>query len=256
MNQAATFAPFLGIALVAHILAWQVLPSGGSQAAGDMGDGAVSLVAVNSALRDVIADWDRPPEVAVSAPEINAPAQPSDRPLAIPISPNPRPNQPAIPLQTPPGADASPDVEKTTPLAPPLTSPRPVSRPTPPPQVAEQAAGGGNAAQAGRGTSATTSAQATTTDPAQMARWQGAIRNAVERRKRYPAGTRARGGVTLRITVSTNGSLISVNIAQSSGNALLDRAGRMAVERAVLPAAPSGIADGLYDFDLLITLRP
>lgn len=263
MKQAATFTLFLGLALVVHVLVWQMRSPGASQAAGAKGDRAVSLIAINATLQDVVADWDSPPDVSLVMPEMDPTTLPARQsPSANPALLVRSSNRSSEPFQKmfPAGSDPLPEIEQTTPEPSssfaPANASRPVSRAEPLPQVAEQAAGAGDAGRSGQGTTEIASAQTNGPDPEQMARWGGAIHNAIERRKRYPAATRARGVVSLAMTVSTSGRLIDVSITQSAGDAMLDQAGRTAVQRASIPAAPSGIADGSYRFSLSVTFAP
>ena len=71
-----------------------------------------------------------------------------------------------------------------------------------------------------------------------LARWGASIRNRVERRKRYPRGTRAGGTTILRITVARTSQLVAVSVAKSSGNRTLDSAAISAVRRARYPRRP------------------
>ncbi len=89
-----------------------------------------------------------------------------------------------------------------------------------------------------------------------MAQWGGQIRNAIERRKRYPSGTRATGTVTLQITVHTKGGLVDVSVRGSSGVAQIDRAAVLAVKTAQIVAAPKGISQGVQNFTLPMKFAP
>lgn len=74
-----------------------------------------------------------------------------------------------------------------------------------------------------------------------MARWGARIRRSVERRKRYPRGSRASGTVLVQLRVTPNGRLAALQIRRSSGNMALDDAALKAVRRARLPRAPKGL---------------
>ncbi|MBR9862215.1 MAG: energy transducer TonB [Rhodobacteraceae bacterium] len=89
-----------------------------------------------------------------------------------------------------------------------------------------------------------------------MAQWGTVIRAAVERRKRYPAGTCNHGTVTLSIAVSSTGALSSVVVRRLSGDAELDQAALSAVRRARFTAAPYGLPSGVHRFLLPITFDP
>lgn len=83
-----------------------------------------------------------------------------------------------------------------------------------------------------------------------MARWGAQIQSRIERRRPRVEGT---GAVMLQITVARDGTLQSVAIARSSGDAAIDRAGVAAVRRAGrLPAAPEGLRQPSYRFNVPI----
>ena len=88
-----------------------------------------------------------------------------------------------------------------------------------------------------------------------VSKWGAAIRNRVERRKRYPSGTRASGKAVVRITASPKGRLISAKLGRSSGDARLDRAALEAVRRAGVPKAPKGLTGNSYSFNLPIAFK-
>jgi protein TonB len=83
-----------------------------------------------------------------------------------------------------------------------------------------------------------------------MAQWGGQVRAKIERKKRYPAGTRAAGKVILRLRLDAAGALHSVSVRRSSGDRALDQAALNAVTQARLPRAPKGLGVGLFTFDL------
>jgi len=83
-----------------------------------------------------------------------------------------------------------------------------------------------------------------------MAQWGGQVRAKIERKKRYPAGTRASGKVILRLRLDAAGALHSVSVRRSSGDRALDQAALNAVTQARLPRAPQGLGTGLFTFDL------
>ena len=111
------------------------------------------------------------------------------------------------------------------------------------------AQGQGDSARSGSGT-ATRAAPGPSA--AQIARaeaeWAGRIQRAIARQQRYPGGTRDRGRVTLRITLSPAGGLQGASIVASSGSAALDRAAMQAVQRARYPRAPGGLTKSSYSF--------
>lgn len=84
--------------------------------------------------------------------------------------------------------------------------------------------------------------------------WGSKIHSAIERKKFYPSGTRAKGRVILNITVHSSGRLVKIEIAQSSGAVLLDNAALSAVKRAQYPAAPEGLIEDKYRFQIPIKM--
>lgn len=88
-----------------------------------------------------------------------------------------------------------------------------------------------------------------------MARWGASIRNQVERRKRYPAGTDANGKTVLRLTISRDGRLSGVSLISSSGSKTLDKAAIRAAQRARYPAAPKGLSAAQYSFNLPVSFK-
>ena len=95
-----------------------------------------------------------------------------------------------------------------------------------------------------------------TSSPKLMAQWGGGIRASIERRKRYPTGTRAKGIVTLSIAVHNSGTVAAISVRRSSGVAQIDRAAVDAVKSARIPAAPAGVTAGRYNFTLPMKFAP
>jgi protein TonB len=210
------------------------------------------------------------PKFANTAPQIAAP--PAAIPTrSAPARPDAAPAPSALPSALPvPVTDAAPSRPAPAPPQPAAPSARPKARPafpaapTPetrrqqaaPPVPAQKAAGSGGRQVAGeRGTD-----EATTGSPALrrslMTQWQGAIGAAIERRKRYPRGTRARGRTVLTLTITRQGQLAAVAVTRSSGQPLLDAAAVSAVRRARLPAAPKGLSEPRYSFRLPVSFAP
>ncbi|MDN5788605.1 TonB family protein [Pseudorhodobacter sp.] len=266
MKSWVEFCGFLGIALGAHLLIWQ-----GSSASGLIGSaelpasGAVALAGANEAMQDLVADWNSAPEVVEATPDLQPEgAKDAEANALLPTAAVP-------PTPFAPSALPVPDTEKPlvtdTAPPPPLPEttrakqeiPRPASKPakattrsgkpkaSASTQRAKSKTGGQAAGNSGAGGTAPTKANAD-----QMARWGGAIRSSIERRKRYPAGSRAKGTVSLAISVTSGGALSGLAIARSSGDAALDRAALDAVKRARLPKAPGGIPAGTHRFTLSI----
>lgn len=224
---------------------------------------AAPLAAADADMAALVRQWDKPVQVP----------QPED-PTALPprIDHAPRmpdiPDEATLPRQAPslphlPDADVFPQIAADLPALfdKPQTrdTPRPRARPEPQPAApqaraappAARASGQANQAQSGSGRAAQQSGASN--DANALAQWGGSIRAAIQRRQVDP-GTRARGTVHLRLQVSADGRLVSVGVAQSSGNATLDQAASRAVQRASLPRAPSGVV-GTHHFNLPLSYR-
>lgn len=212
-----------------------------------------------------------PPDIP-AAPELTAQSTPRQRPgVASPVAP-----------QQPGTAPTPPEIDTTTPtqfagassLAP-ARSLRPADRPddlappprqTPPPraqpapntaaQPAQTARGTGDAETAGRNQPTPSQGPSAATVRSLMAQWGSGVRRAIERRKRYPRGTRASGRVRVAITLTTNGDLVGVGLAASSGDANLDQAALSAVRNARYPRAPQGLGAGRHSFTVPLSFSP
>ncbi len=279
MKQVFEFGGFLVAALAVHVVA--IPPGPGTSGATQGGDGAgsVTLVATPESLSNLVQAWETPPQVMTTAALAPAPPRPTDT-LPAAATSTPRqlsPAVPALPL-SPTAPDVPPQIDLTARPQPvtraaPTESPRPESRPVrrtevqqpraaspsaPAPSPRETSSGGGQSPTAGtvRSAPAAPAPQTPRTNTAALSQWGSAIRSSIERRKRYPSGTRARGTVTLSISVNSNGGLVGVSIVGPSGDAALDRAGANAVQRARLPAAPSGVAPGTHRFTLPMSFSP
>jgi protein TonB len=259
------FGCFLALALGAHLLIWQANAMGTVESAGEAGDGALTLSGANAALQDTVAQWNSPPEVDMQAPAPPPrPAELSMPPEIAVLAQSPRttltsplpmlqaesaftPDSP--PPQPPPSPKPKPRAkEQTPPKAPAKTTPMAAVKTS---SATERPKGKGGAQATGQNGSGQQTA--TSANPGQMARWGGAIRTSIERRKQYPAGSHAKGSVSLAITVSSTGALTGLSIAKSSGDAVLDHAALAAVKRARLPKAPAGIAAGAHRFTLSVS---
>ncbi|WP_108482044.1 TonB family protein [Oceaniglobus ichthyenteri] len=269
MRTVVEFTAFLAIAAAVHVGLVQEPGVGGAQSAGAQGNDAVTLAASPPSVSDMVAQWDRPVQAVqqIAQPEMRAPAFPAAQPRAPVVQSAPTPRQIA-PMIAPPDTMDMPTLDTTVP-APPTpvveTSPRPPKRPAPsvktrktpvkpaPSAPRQTAAGAGRKAASGTKGTASAPTQKQAANPALMAQWGGRIRSAIERRKRYPAGVRGGGKVTLAVAVSTSGGLSSVGVRRSSGNAALDQAAVSAVRRARFPAAPKGMGAGVHNFSLVIS---
>ncbi|MCF7698456.1 energy transducer TonB family protein [Loktanella sp. M215] len=275
----------LGLHVVA-LVAFQSDPQAGAVASGDGGTAMVSLEAADGTVTDMVADWDRPPEVtAVVPPQMPDATPPVSAPLPVteqappkvrlPALTAPSPDSPALPM-APEAPEPVPEVVAAVPTYAPQTTSRPVERParrSPPPEPkprretapdpvqqaapstsapTQRAAGQGGGANGG----ASGNSRAATASAAQrqslMADWGGLIRSRIERRKAYPrAAGGAVGTVQVAIRVGSDGRLQALGVAASSGNAALDQAALSAVQRAGrFPAAPATLGAGPHSFTL------
>jgi len=267
MKVGVEFLGFASVSLVAHLAVFAATApegaeSGGSGGAQDMTI-AAPLGAADAHLAALVRQWDKP----VHVPQPEDPTALPPRIDSAPQLPN-APDAASSPRQAPPlprlpDAGGVPQITAEVPALfdTPQTrdTPRPRARPEPQraaPQAraappAARASGQANQAQSGSGRAAQQSGASI--DANALAQWGGSIRAAIQRRQVDP-GTRARGTVHLRLQVNADGRLVSVGVAQSSGNATLDQAASRAVQRASLPRAPSGIV-GTHHFNLPLSYR-
>ena len=193
------------------------------------------------ALASVAADS----EAAPLAPEAPAPIAVS-RPTATM-----KPATPAAP--SPPDLSEAREAAARPAPAKPEARPQRQARPSTAAAPAQKAAGSGGAKQAGTAGRADTATLSTGQRRSLMNDWGARIRTRIERRKQHPRGVRGGGRVVLNLQVGRNGTLRSVAVRQSSGNAKLDAAAVRAVRRAGrFPAAPDGLKDAVYRFSLPI----
>jgi protein TonB len=264
------FTGFAGLALALHVAAFQGLPQG-SESAGSGGDAVMTLAAVSGSLSEMVAIWDRPPDVSEIVPaalpqpllDHTATAATSSEALEPPATKAPPRLAPVLPLREvavpqdatqslPPAPSPQVDVPpKIRPQA------RPVSQPSKPkptvsqaPRAATTAAGSGATAERGTHGPAETASLTQGARQTLIAAWGGKIRNRIDAAR--PRGT-GRGSVTVLLTVARNGKLQNVGIAVSSGQGSLDQRALRAVKAAgQFPAAPSSLTDASYSFRLPI----
>ncbi|MEH6832634.1 MAG: TonB family protein [Sulfitobacter sp.] len=273
MKQVLEFSMFLAVATASHFALFQGDQTGAAEAMGNEGAEVLTLTASSESLSAMVQEWDRPVEAVQQV------AMPEQAVATIPPVPTLRPSQPEMQvprLATPDFSDPLPEtsdlptIDTADPPRPnfaAVQSARPNLRPPAPPRKVAKpaakkqsistkrqvAAGAGKGKAAGKKKEAKAPAKRQASSPAAMSRWGGSIRSAIERRKKYPANTRARGRVMLAVAVSSNGSLASVRIKRSSGNGALDRAAVAAVKRARFKAAPKGVKSGVHHFSLPIS---
>lgn len=262
----ALFAVTLAVALHLAAFAWRA-PEAGASASGVGGDAMVSLEASSGSIAQMVEEWERPPEPMAEPvplmpqPEMVQPEPPqlttpdlSETPLQAPVPPMALPQAPEMPSMDiaelpPPPPEPEPEPEPE-PL--PRAQAQPKREPAPPPSAAvagQRAAGSGGGANAGASGSAqsATNSSARATDLAIS--WGASIRARVERRA---ASVRGVGGTSMevQVAVSPTGGLLGVTVTRSSGDAALDAAVVRAVRSARLPAAPAGLTQPRYIYDL------
>ncbi len=193
------------------------------------------------------------------APLPVAPASPMDVAPGPEMVEAPPPPEPEVVQPKP-----EPIIELPPPAVEPLVAlPEPPKEPPPPPQVKEEPRPKPPEVKrverrppAPRTTAAPRSERATAETPsapspgavsasAAMASWRDQVVAQLQRAKRYPSGAdsrREQGVVTLSFTLSRNGSVLSRNIARSSGNPELDQEALAMVARASpFPQFPPGM---------------
>lgn len=256
---------FTSAALATHILIFMQPATGGAQSSGQGGETLVTLVGATAQTRQMVEDWERPPDATNAVPEMTQMPEPdmadlpqvpaldaTAAPMVLPAmnTPPPPPQMPSVQTQTatPPPTAAPPDAIR------PQARPERTSTNAQPARAEQTAAGSGGGTRSGlSGTSA-----GSTLTPARAAElqaiWGGDIRARIERGKRFPSGTRGSGQVVLTLTVSRSGQLLGHGIRQSSGNAAFDQAALQAVARAgQFGPAPAELTQGSYQFILQIS---
>lgn len=261
MKAGVEFIGFASVSLVAHLAVFAATAPEGAESGGSDGAQEMTITAplgaADADLAALVRQWDKPVQIQ----------QPED-PTALPPRSDPAPQMPiapdaasslrqAVPLPRLPDAEGMPQISAEVPALfdRPQTrdTPRPRARPEPKRAAPPAARASGQANQAQSGSGRAVQQSGSSTDANALAQWGGSIRAAIQRRQVDP-GTRARGTVHLRLQVSADGRLVSVGVAQSSGNTVLDQAASRAVQRASLPRAPSGIV-GTHHFNLPLSYR-
>ena len=133
---------------VAALVAFQSGPQAGAVASGDGGTAMVSLEAADGTVTDMVADWDRPPEVTAVPPPQQMPEVTPPVPAPLPVTEQappqvslpaltaPSPDSPALPM-APEAPEPVPEVVVAVPTYAPQITSRPVERParrSPPPE--------------------------------------------------------------------------------------------------------------------------
>lgn len=268
MRRMAEILAFLGLSAAVHagVMAGFGDNTGGPQAQGQAGADRITLAAAPESMAALASRWAAPPQ-----PMISPAALPAPQMVAQPLMPSLEHAAPALSMPRAPTAahpDAPPLAPNMTESAPPppspnalAQSPRPMLRPdvasapAATPQTARVAQGQGGGASSG---SAPAPAPPTPTlSQAQrqslMATWGGQIMARIERARPRVNGA---GQVTLTLRIGRDGTLSGLGVARSSGNQALDEAALTAVRRAGrFPAAPEGLRDASYAFNLPIRFR-
>jgi protein TonB len=238
-------------------------PGGGEPA--QVGAPAVAMQAPDAALRALVAEWERPPELA-AAPEVVPPAGAVAPDLPVVAAAPEMPAAPpaaALPERAPEVARDAVRRPAPRPLARPADlvavapAERPVAEPARPPAPAAPAASGAAGTAARPAASGVPAAEAA----ALTRELATAVRAAIARAQRYPAQARNRGitGTSvIRVTIGRDGSLQRVALVRSSGSELLDAAA-VASAQAVgrYPAAPADLPGASFTFEagLVFDLR-
>ena len=268
------------LALHVAVLARLDLPQGASGEGGTGGEAVAALQAAPGDLVALIADWDQapaplptrqaPPQPATDAapslpapdpaaarlPRARVPMMPGRDRAALAAAPPPDQPRPQAPAAEVPPAPVVPPLPETLPPPLDVATPdaAPAATPPPAPRPARQAADEGQGASAGQGGEIAAASTTQTARQAALAAWGAAVRAAVERHQRLPAGSSAAGVVTLVLEVARDGALNGVNVSVSSGIAALDAAALAAV-RAAAPFAPAPAALRDPAYALRLTLR-
>ena len=200
-------------------------------------DMAPETVAPEASETDIAPDLE-------DAQEVLKPVEPSPTP---PVLDPPSPMETAQEMPPPP-------ISEVADVAPPAR-PEPVKPPEPKPEKPEpkrevtraEPRKAAKRAQVQAPPAATAAAKQTSSGSsgaAAPAKWQSKLMAHLERRKRYPAGSRGRreqGVAQVRFSIDDSGKVLSARIAKSSGFAELDEAALALVQRSSpVPPPPAG----------------
>lgn len=195
------------------------------------------------------------PSAAPPAPAPqSAPPPPQLEPEPEPEAPKPLPTlaeaaKPKLALP-PPKAQPKPQPPKPKPKAPPKPVEKPLKKPEEQPQESDTRTRQSSAAEttARPATPAAPELSSVSGPSAAEVSWQSRLLSHLGRYKRYPDAARRRGaeGTSLvRFSLDGAGKVLSVSLAESSGNAALDRATLAMIRRAQpLPAPPAELLKG------------
>jgi len=246
---------FGALAAGLHLALFAGLPGGAPDAAGNGGEGTLTLAGAAGAVEAMVAAWEAPPAVAKAlAARAPGPEATPAPPILTREAPRPVVADPPALLPEPSRAAPSPRPAPEGPPPAPAAE-APVAPETKPRARPEQVAAGtgatglrgtrGEAAVAGLSDSARRSI---------VASWGAEIRARIEARKVHPEGLRASGRPVVRITVARSGALEDVRVVRSSRIAALDEAALRAVRGVgTFPAAPRDLDLARVSFDLPIS---
>lgn len=266
MRRAAEIIAFLGLSAAVHagVMAGFGDTIGGPQAQGQAGADRITLAAAPESMAALARRWTEPPQAATSPTALQTPQmmaqpafprlEPAVQGLSLPRAPElARPEAPPL---APSMTDTAPPPPPDTALAQsPRPTPRPETAPASTPQPARIAQGQGVGASSGSAPAPAPSTPALSQAQRQnlMAEWGGQIMARIERAR---PRVNASGQVTLSLQIGRDGTLGALGVARSSGNQALDDAALAAVRRAGrFPAAPEGLGDDSYSFNLPIRFR-
>jgi protein TonB len=258
------FAASIGI----HILVALVLVLAGWQRQSALTPPPEPLTEVEVVLSDpargAVNAGEGEPEPATQAADLpEAPPAPPPAPMADAEEPAETPPAPAslAAPQPPPSPDPAPAASPTPPPPqpePPSPAPRALAQPPRPPPAPPQATRPApvrvplGASEQGRDGGTTDIVAALRTTPPSA---ESGYLNIPPRYPQEAARRGQQGTVVLSVLVATDGSALSVDIAQSSGHPLLDRAAREAVAKwRFRPGTQGGIAMPTH-FPVTLTFR-
>lgn len=275
MRKPAEILLFGALAVGLHILLMAEWPDQGAEAGGVGGAALVSLAGATPQIETMVAAWTRPrapaQQIETEQPEPQAPSETapmtsvrisaaSHAAIKLAAMQPPEidtPHAPEISTAAPAPPSPRTEAEPPAPSATPLPTLRPRAKPAKKKQSAsagvapQKSAGSGGSANAGNRGSAATSTLSKGQEAKLIAVWGARIRSHIERKKRQPSGTRAKGEVVLKMSVDRNGRLQTVSVRRSSGDARLDAAAVAAVQRAGrFPPAPNDLPGTVFGFSL------
>jgi protein TonB len=214
-----------------------------------------ALAAPSTPVVPVAAPMPEPASLASAMPaalQTAEPPPPMPEPMSEPVAqkpaaPAPKAIKPKAAAPAP-VAEAPPETKPETktakaevPAQPVQKAAEPAAAPAPQP-AAQSAAKSDPAASAGEA-------------KALKADWGSKVRARINRKVALPADS-APGTVKVRLEIAASGALLSVGIAQSSGQAALDAAALKAVKSAApFARAPKGLSEPSYSFSLPITFK-